>query len=550
MSRPALAHRRSPQKPYDPAGLFGSALVGWWRADDLSGLNNGDGVASWPDRTANGNVLTQATTARQPTKQTDAAGTFVRFASASTQYLQKSAPVGLTAAPNALTVVAVYRPSTQSGARAILDYSSGSSSGSGFIAGLFSGQLMIANFVTYNNQPTGPLDGELHMCQWELRTSAPQVAVAHANRGPLLTGTATFSSGANMLTVGRRNFTTEWYLDGDLYEIIYLNRAMTSAERLALARRYMRPRYGFTVPPGTNPTSPCTIPTYDGSNVAIHPDVYVSPTAWNGKKYWMAFTPWPNDASENPSIVCSDDNAIYAPPAGLTNPIEPWSGIAGQYNSDPDLLMSPDGTTLHCTFRTVAGAETLYVKSSTDGVAWSAKTAILTASDAPSGSTIARMLSPALQYFGGKYWLWAVREPSAGGRAIDYYQANAVLGPWVYAGTTNITSVPVLTAPFTGGNPGLPWHIDVTTVAGQLWMVINDTQNVFAATSTDGITWRVFDEPIVLKGLQWDRTQLYRASCFPGDDGQSLRVWYSGQVSTTGAGWKIGHLQVPLSDIT
>lgn len=550
MSRPALARRRVPaQKSYDPASLFGSALVGWWRADDLSGQADGTGVSSWADRTANANTLTQATSAQQPTKQTDAAGTFVRFASASQHYLQKSAPTGLTAAPNALTIIAVYRPTGTSGPQGVLDYSSGSSNGGGFIAGLQGAQLMIANFGTYNNQPTGPLAGELHMCQWELRSSAPQVAVAHANRGPLLTATATFSSGANMLTVGRRNFTTEWYLNGDLYEIIYLNRAVTAAERLALARKYMKPRYGFSVPPGTNPATPCTVPTYDGSNTAIHPDVYVSPTTWNGKKYWMAFTPWPNDETENPSIVCSDDNVTYAPPAGLTNPIEPWNGVAGQYNSDTDLLMSPDGTTLHCTFRAVVPTETLYVSSSTNGSTWSAKTAILTSASAPSGTSIARMLSPALQYFGGKYWLWAVREPSTGVRAVDYYQADAVLGPWAYAGSTNITNVPVLTAPFTGGDPGLPWHIDVTTMAGQLWMVINDTKYLFAATSTDGITWKVFDEPIILPGLAWDRTQLYRASCFPGDGNQSLRVWYSGQQNLAGAPWKIGHIEIPLTDI-
>ncbi len=551
MTRAALARRRMPaQKSYDPASLFGSALAGWWRADDLSGLADGAGVASWSDRTANGNTLTQATTARQPTKQTDAAGTFVRFASASTQYLQKSAPTGLTAAPNDLTVIAVYRPTTQSGPRAVLDYSSGSGSGNGFIVGALSGQLMIANFFVYNNLTTGPLDNELNMCQWEMRATDPRVACAHANKGPLLTGNSGFNAGANMLTVGRRNFTTEWYLNGDIYELIYLNRRMTAAERLALARRYMKPRYGFTVAPGTNPATPCVVPTYDGSNEPIHPDVYVSPTTWNGKKYWMAFTPWPDDPTENPSIVCSDDNVTYAPPAGLTNPIEPWNGITGQYNSDTDLLMSPDGTTLHCTFRTVAGTETIYVKSSTDGVNWSAKTAILTASNAPSGTTIARMLSPALQYFGGKYWLWAVREPASGSRAIDYYQANAVLGPWAYVGTTNITNVPVLTAPFAGGNPGLPWHIDVTTMAGQLWMVINDTKNLFAATSTDGITWKVFNEPIVLLGLHWDRTQLYRASCFPGDDNQSLRVWYSGKdKSDLSGGWEIGYLEIPLTDI-
>ena len=48
-----------------------------------------------------------------------------------------------------------------------------------------------------------------------------------------------------------------------------------------------------------------TIPTYDGSGQAVHPDVYYNASGWKGYKYWMTMTPYPNSNSgfENPSIV-------------------------------------------------------------------------------------------------------------------------------------------------------------------------------------------------------------------------------------------------------
>ena len=62
------------------------------------------------------------------------------------------------------------------------------------------------------------------------------------------------------------------------------------------------------------------IPTYDGSGQAVHPDVYYNANGWNGYRYWMAMTPYPNGnaAYENPSIVVSNDNLNWIVPPGLS----------------------------------------------------------------------------------------------------------------------------------------------------------------------------------------------------------------------------------------
>jgi hypothetical protein len=43
-----------------------------------------------------------------------------------------------------------------------------------------------------------------------------------------------------------------------------------------------------------NASAPLTIPTYDASGQAIHPDVidFGSGNTWNGYRYWMAMTPY------------------------------------------------------------------------------------------------------------------------------------------------------------------------------------------------------------------------------------------------------------------
>ncbi|MDD4289905.1 MAG: DUF2341 domain-containing protein [Patescibacteria group bacterium] len=80
-----------------------------------------------------------------------------------------------------------------------------------------------------------------------------------------------------------------------------------------------------------------TIPTYEDSGQAIHPDIVYFDEPWNGYSYWMVMTPYPNGNPdyENPSIVVSNDGVSWVTPDGPTNPID---SQPGGYNSDPDIV--------------------------------------------------------------------------------------------------------------------------------------------------------------------------------------------------------------------
>ena len=167
-----------------------------------------------------------------------------------------------------------------------------------------------------------------------------------------------------------------------------------------------------------------TIPTYDGSGEAVHPDVYDAGegNTWNGYRYWMAMTPYPGgDASyENPSILASDDGETWVVPTGLTNPIEPQPGSG--INSDPDLTMI-DGT-LYCVWRWAnpGTAAKFYCLSSTDGVTWGNKTEIV--DDTTKGSD----LSPSIVQVGSTFYMYTRRKGQ--NPSVFCRTASAITGPW------------------------------------------------------------------------------------------------------------------------
>ena len=95
-----------------------------------------------------------------------------------------------------------------------------------------------------------------------------------------------------------------------------------------------------------------------GDDEALHPKVLNFKEKWNGYKYWMVFSPYPNtdDAKENPHIKVSNDLVNWTEPEGLKNPIvgKPYNHTPGLiYNSDPHLVYNYDTDTLECYYRYV-----------------------------------------------------------------------------------------------------------------------------------------------------------------------------------------------------
>jgi hypothetical protein len=79
-----------------------------------------------------------------------------------------------------------------------------------------------------------------------------------------------------------------------------------------------------------------SIPTYDKSGQAVHPDIIYHPG--NSHPFMLAFTPYPFsiDRFENPSIVISDNGLCFFEEYPGLNPLAaapPWD-----HNNDPDIF--------------------------------------------------------------------------------------------------------------------------------------------------------------------------------------------------------------------
>jgi hypothetical protein len=274
-----------------------------------------------------------------------------------------------------------------------------------------------------------------------------------------------------------------------------------------------------------NAVNPLTTITSDGSGEALHPSVYDAGAGntWNGYRYWMAITPFPDVASpdsyENPEILASSDGNTWVVPAGLTNPIDPTP--ASGYNSDVELYME-DGT-LYCIWREYndpAGppppdtTETIYYKSSTDGVTWSAAVQMMQNTNTIVG------LSPSVIKIGSTYIMYTCN--TAG--YINRWTASALSGPW----SSNLQIRPPTMTTI--------WHIDALHDGTYYWILVysNAAHDLWLMRSRDGITFDVTSAAVLSpSGIagRWDENTLYRAAFLKTGE-NTFDVWYTGGIAT------------------
>lgn len=123
-------------------------------------------------------------------------------------------------------------------------------------------------------------------------------------------------------------------------------------------------------------TSPLTLiqtPTYDNTGEATHPSVIYVRRAPNGKRWWMAMTPYYNTdiKLENPSILCSDDGINWTEPAKGINPLVP--APESGFNADTTLVYDDSENKFYLYYAHFNGnVEKKYVLTSSNGVNWSA----------------------------------------------------------------------------------------------------------------------------------------------------------------------------------
>lgn len=267
----------------------------------------------------------------------------------------------------------------------------------------------------------------------------------------------------------------------------------------------------------------------------VHPDVVYVPDGWHGYTHWMAITPYPSDAQENPSIYASNDGLTWDVPPGLTNPAAPNTG---GYNSDPDLVLWND--TLHLFYRQVIGGEKIWLRTSADGSAWSAPTLLI------DGLLIGHLLSPAVvRAPDGTWWMYYATDPDGSGGVIGYRTAPAATGPW---SAESIATYPTPTYGQTGRHT--PWHLDAFNHNGSTYLLINEDaqggRNLRLAVSSDRTSFTPAPDPLMLNGspTQWDggNPGLYRSSLIIRPGGDLMRIWYSAHGAL---GWRLGYTEIP-----
>ena len=303
--------------------------------------------------------------------------------------------------------------------------------------------------------------------------------------------------------------------------------------------------------PVAQPFSPLvrlTVPTYDGSGQAVHPDVLWFPQPWHGWEYWMAFTPYPQgqERFENPSIVVSHDGVRWEVPAGLSNPLV-GSLRKPAYNSDPDLSYDAAHDRLVLIYREVrAGFNNVYSISSKDGSTWGERRMVFRRRN--HGMISPTIVIPA----SGQPMVWYVD----GGRnrcarrvtrvmrqtatAADALAPRGVDRGWTFPRLAHLEQ-----------NGYMIWHLDVVAVPakGEYWALYPaytrkgcGTRDLFFARSRDGVTWTTYPRPLLRhEDERWTSAMLYRASALYDASRDVVRIFLSAQAP--GAEWRLGSVE-------
>ena len=239
------------------ASPFG--LAAWFKADAISNLNNGTGVAVWPDSTGNGYNAIQTSGGNQPTFVTGALNGLpvVRFNAANSDYLWFYRPV-----QDDFTMIFVYKSSVGIGTGT--DFWTGAGLVNGEQSGTVNdfgtslnanGQILAG---TGNPDKTavsgaGYANGVPHVVTFKRTKSTGAIALyldgslVSVNTG----GTQSLTS-PNFLVLGGQGVLNN-FLTGDIAEVQIYNSPLTDTDRLG-QERALKCKYGLAG--GVTPAAP------------------------------------------------------------------------------------------------------------------------------------------------------------------------------------------------------------------------------------------------------------------------------------------------------
>lgn len=252
------------------------------------------------------------------------------------------------------------------------------------------------------------------------------------------------------------------------------------------------------------------LPDAYGTRSAYHPKVISFKNKWNGYRYWITYTPYPNgdDSKENPHIAVSNDMVNWKEPEGMKNPIEdvPENYEHGEvYNSDSHLLYNYETAMLECWWRYFDNKEDkiiIYRKTSKDGVIWNDREIVIECKKSEQD-----YVSPAVIFEESKYKMWFVNKYKV------FYIESKDLKEWTEPIDMNITYK---------NDKLLNWHLDVIHVKGKYQMVVSAflkghnrlTMNLYYSESKDNRNWTLA-KTILLPAKntdRWDNRGIYRSS--------------------------------------
>ena len=265
------------------------------------------------------------------------------------------------------------------------------------------------------------------------------------------------------------------------------------------------------------------LPSYDGSGQLVHPDIARVPDAWGDGSYRLAATPFPNSQAtlENPSLFAGQDLTMFEVPDGVVNPlVRPDSG----YLSDPDMVFDPDANVLSMYYRKVALENQIWLIKTVDGVHWSAPQLVV---EAPSQMVV----SPTIVRRGAGNWLmWSVNagvegcigpsttvelRTSTDGVAWSAPQAVTLSDAAGFAWHIDVEWI----APRNEYWALFPIKEPGSCTTGSLRL----------ATSGDGVHWQTYPSPVLARGaIPAFHDIVYRASMVHDAASRTMTVYYSG----------------------
>jgi hypothetical protein len=259
------------------------------------------------------------------------------------------------------------------------------------------------------------------------------------------------------------------------------------------------------------------VETYDKTGQSSHPDFLRIAVPWSTHTCWLVFTPYAGEQieRENPSLASGTDCEHFVPAEGVKAPLvdKPANG----YNSDPELLYDAARGCLGVMFRTVTTANNVLLTKSCDGTAWSEPRVLFTV---PNHGAISPTTAAGPD---GAMRVWYVAAGQQGCGALN----NVVK---LRIGSSASTPLERLSfgdeIPTDLAQPDwVIWHIKVRYIPEkkQYWAMYAAfpkaqvggclNNDLFFATSTDGVHWKTFPVPMLDHlDSRYRFVSLYRAS--------------------------------------